>query len=441
MRRPQAVLAAAPDGAQLRAAAFAGLAEACVLAMPAYVVLSQTIAAWLPAVPFALGFVAAFVAATTLFCRFREATNIAVIAGAATVLAAVVVGGAHLTVLIFSVVVGGVAMFRAASLGLRDWRDPLHGAIGWGGLAMGVEAAVGTGAGLAEWRIPLALMIPVFFAASLASRATTIWHDAEVDPSDARRWLGRIPEAFAAYVVGAVAVAAAALRGGLFERLGSVLAPLASVVGPVVWFVLQLILRPIFWLLSHFQVSTQAWQRFLGSLRRSRQGPPRLRTPQGAVGGSIARILGFALFCLLVWGLHRAFRRLRAPEATTSPQTDPAPVVRAALLGEVVRRTARLRRSLPADRVRRWYAQALLALERHGLPKAPSLTPAEFAREVAQTLPELGQHLDPLTRAYEDVRYGSLRTDDETIRELRAHHRALLARLRRSPPRGEPAAT
>ena len=59
---------------------------------------------------------------------------------------------------------------------------------------------------------------------------------------------------------------------------------------------------------------------------------------------------------------------------------------------------------------------------------------------MGRTLPEVREHLDPLTRAYEDVRYGSLLVDDVTIRELRAHHRALLASLRRPPERGESAA-
>jgi Domain of unknown function (DUF4129) len=436
VRPAQAVLAAPPNEAQLRAAAFAALAEACVLAMPVHVALTETVEAALPAAPFALGFLAMFVAGTTLLCRFRGTANATAIAGGVSALAALSIGSADLNFLIFRVLVAGIVAFRAASLGFRDWRDPLHGEIGWGALAMGAEAALGAGAGLAEWRIPLTMMIPLFFAASLGSRAITIWRDPEADPADARFWLGRIPVAFAVYVAGVLALAAAALRGGVLERLGSIVAPFASVIFTVVLFVLQLVLRPVFWLLSRFEVSTEAWQRFLRNVRRS-AATHRLEPSHGALGSSISRILGFLLFSLLAWGIYRSLRRLRAPEVTASTPTHHAPVVRAPLPDEVVPGGGRRRRSLPADRIRLWYAQALLALERHELRKDPSLTPAEFAREVGRTLPELREHLDPLTRAYEDVRYGSLRVDDVTLRELRAHHRALLARLRRPPGRGE----
>lgn len=437
MSGDRAALATRPDGAQLRAAALAALAEACILAMPAHLVLSETVFTGVPAMPFALGFMAVFVAGTTLMCRFRAAADVAVIAGAVSVLAAVAVGGAQPTVLIFSLLVGGLATVRATSLAFRDWRDPLQGEIGWGGLAIGAEAALA--AGIAEWRIPLAALIPVFFAASIGSRAITVWRDAEADPVDARRWLSRLLGVFTAYVVGVLVVAAAALRGGVFERLGSVLAPFAAVIRIVVGFVLQLVLRPIFWLLSRFQVSTEAWQRFLGDVRRDRPGTSRLPAAPEAIGGSISRILGFVLFCLLAWGFARALRKLRRPAVEPSTRSGPSPVVRTPLPGEVVPPTDRRHRSLPANRVRRWYAQALLALARQGLRKDPSLTPAEFAREVDRALPELGAHLDPLTRAYEDVRYGNLTADDETIRELRAHHRQLLAVLRRLPRRGRPA--
>jgi hypothetical protein len=407
--------------------------------MPAHLVLSETVFTAVPAMPFALGFMAVFVGGTTLMCRFRAATNVTVIAGAASVISAVAVGGAQLTVLIFSLLVGGLATVRATSLAFRDWRDPLQGEIGWGSLAVGAEAALA--AGIAEWRIPLATLIPVFFAASIGSRAITVWHDDEADPVDARRWLSGLPGVFAAYVVAVLVVATAALRGGVFERLGSVLAPFAAVIRIVVGFVLQLVLRPIFWLLSRFQVSTEAWQRFLGNMRSGRPGASRLPAAPEAVGGSISRILGFVLFCLLAWGFARALRRLRRPAVEPSTRSGSSPVVLAPLSGEVVPPTDWRHRSLPANRVRRWYARVLLALARQGLRKDPSLTPAEFAREVSRALPELGAHLDPLTRAYEDVRYGNQRADDETIRELRVHHRLLLAGLRRLPRRGGPAGT
>ena len=441
MRPSQAVLAAPPDDAQLRAAALAALAEGCILAMPVHLLLTENVPAALPAAPFAFGFLAVFVAGTTLLCRFRGAANATAIAGIISVLAALSVGGADLNVLVFRVLVAALVTFRAASLGLRDWHDPLRGEIAWGALAMAAEAALGTGAGFAEWRIPLALMIPVFFAASLGCRAVTIWNDSDADRADARQWLGRIPVGLAVSLACVLGLAAVASQGGILQRLGAVVAPFVSVILTLVLFGLQLVFRPIVWLISRFQVNTDAWQQVLRDLGRGTQPTSRLEPSHGALGASISRILGFVVFSVLAWGLYRALRRLRAHEVTASAPPDVAPVVGAPLPDEVGPPTGWGRRSLPADRVRRWYAQALLALEQHELPKDPSLTPGEFARDVGRTLPEVREHLDPLTRAYEDVRYGSLRVDDVTIRELRTHHRALLATLRRPPDRGEPAAT
>lgn len=435
--RPARDAIESPPAAELQAVALAALAEACVLAFPVHLVLAQGAHAGPPEGPFTLGFLAVFVAGATTLRRFRGTANATAIAGAVAVLAVLAIGGADLNVLILRVLVAAVVAFRAASLGFRDWLDPLAAEIGWGALAMGAEAALGSGAGFAEWRIPLAIMVPLFFTASLGSRAVTIWHEPEADPADARHWSGRIRIGFAAYVACVLGLAAAALRGGIIEWLGSIVAPVASLILTVVLFALQVVLSPITWLTSRFQVDTNAWQRFLQTLRRGTQATPRLEPSHGAVWGSISRILGFLLFSLLVVGLYRALRRFRAPEVEASTRAVAAPIASAPIPEDRVPSGDPWRRRLPTDRVRRWYAEALLALERHELRKDPSLTPAEFAREVGLTLPELREHLDPLTRAYEDVRYGSLRVDDVTINELHEHHRALLASLRR-PHRAPP---
>ena len=66
------------------------------------------------------------------------------------------------------------------------------------------------------------------------------------------------------------------------------------------------------------------------------------------------------------------------------------------------------------------------------------MTPAEFAPEVATAYPESADGFDALTRAYEDVRYGSAHLDDPTLRELNAHRRSILAALRRRAPSPDP---
>ncbi len=62
---------------------------------------------------------------------------------------------------------------------------------------------------------------------------------------------------------------------------------------------------------------------------------------------------------------------------------------------------------------------------------APATTPAEFAPEVATAYPESAAGFDALTRAYEDVRYGSAHLDEASLRELDEH--------RRTDPRRAPA--
>jgi hypothetical protein len=275
---PAAVPAVQPDDAQLRAVAFAALAEACILAMPAQLLLTERVNAALPALPFALGFIAAFVAGTTLLFRFRRAAGAPTIAAVLSVFVALSVGGANLNVLILRVLVGVLVGFRVISLAFRDWHYPLHDEIGWGALAAGAEAALASGSGFGEWRIPLAAMVPAFFAASLASRAVTIWHEPEADPAETQTWLGRIPVAFAVFLAGVLALGATALQGGIFERLGSIVLPIASVILTVVLFALRLVFSPIVWLLSRIHVNTQAWQRYLQNLGRGRRAPIRLAT-------------------------------------------------------------------------------------------------------------------------------------------------------------------
>ena len=101
---------------------------------------------------------------------------------------------------------------------------------------------------------------------------------------------------------------------------------------------------------------------------------------------------------------------------------------------EDVRRQSFARRTLPADRVRRWYAEILLALERRGVEKEPAHTPGEFASAVTGIYPECGGSFLAITRAYEDVRYGAARLDRDALRDLDGHHRSVLAAIRKRPP-------
>ena len=62
------------------------------------------------------------------------------------------------------------------------------------------------------------------------------------------------------------------------------------------------------------------------------------------------------------------------------------------------------------------------------------MTPAEFTPVVAEAYPESAEAFAMLTRAYQDVRYGSAHLDRATLHELDAHRRSILAAVRRRGP-------
>ena len=91
----------------------------------------------------------------------------------------------------------------------------------------------------------------------------------------------------------------------------------------------------------------------------------------------------------------------------------------------------RPRRELPADIVRRWYAEALLLLERRGLVKPPGETPGEYVGDVTRAFPASQREFEALTRTYEDVRYGNLAVGSLTLRQLDATCRSMMESFRR----------
>jgi hypothetical protein len=143
------------------------------------------------------------------------------------------------------------------------------------------------------------------------------------------------------------------------------------------------------------------------------------------------RLLGLVAFVAIGYALYRALRRARPRLGAEEPRSPRAQVSAGPLeVEDVPPPRPRIRRELPADAVRRLYAEALLALRRLDLRKEPSLTPAEFAPEVAAARPECAEDFIALTRAYEDVRYGSLRLDRDRVRTLEEGQRRLVAAIR-----------
>ena len=148
----------------------------------------------------------------------------------------------------------------------------------------------------------------------------------------------------------------------------------------------------------------------------------------------------------LVLALLFAFRRLRGrsfpagrpPERAAVPVTDVVPMEEDPGRGG---RWGALRRGrVPAEVVRRWYAEVLAAFVRLRLPRHPARTPAEFALDVAGAYPAAAPAFAELTAAYERVRYGSLSEDAASLKRLRDARGRLLRDLRSAEPVPEPEA-
>jgi ABC-type multidrug transport system fused ATPase/permease subunit len=190
------------------------------------------------------------------------------------------------------------------------------------------------------------------------------------------------------------------------------LTPIANALLSFLAFVLGQAARPVFWLVDRLGIDPDRVREFFERLRRSRFGD----VAQDQVRGSAAlwqRTLGLLMFVGIGFAIYRAIRRFRPEAGGPRPAHRPPGTATERSLTEDASAPVRprLRREPPADRVRRWYTEALEILGRRGCAKAPWQTPAEFEPEVAGAFPTVAGEFAALTRAYEDVRYGSLHVD------------------------------
>ncbi|MFN4071705.1 MAG: DUF4129 domain-containing protein, partial [Thermus caldifontis] len=128
-------------------------------------------------------------------------------------------------------------------------------------------------------------------------------------------------------------------------------------------------------------------------------GPRRLSEVGLALAGLSALFTLGLLFLLLflVW-------RHREREGPNAPQKDGAQASKA------------FQETLPQDRVRRAYFQALKALKGAGLPRLASEGPLEYLERVSPLLPGLREPLWGLTGLYLPVRYGGKAGEEEAER-------------------------
>ncbi|HEX5902094.1 MAG TPA: DUF4129 domain-containing protein [Actinomycetota bacterium] len=421
---------APPEPRELRACGLAALAESGVLALPVWLLLTETRGLEIGVVALAVPFMTIYVGAVLLACRFRASRHLPLAAIVVAVLAGAWLGRGDLNRSVFAVVVFLLVALRAITLALRDWRLPIHAEFGWFALALGIEVMVSAGAN-PEWRGPLVVIVPLFFAAALASRAATVWTtsgSSELDERVRASWIRRAGLATGLLVAAMAAAVAFSVRGGVFDRVGAWIAPAANAFASLLAWTLSQIVRPIFWLVDQLGIDPDRVREFFEDLRES---AARAAQEAGSSEGPTVwqRILGFVAFAAIGYAVFRVIRRFTPkgggaePEravpasATVSALEEPQPVV------------SRLRRELPADRVRRWYAETLEILRNREVVKEAWQTPAEFVPRVATAFPACAAPFAELTRAYEDVRYGGFRLAGDRLGRLEKGQETMIAAM------------
>jgi len=420
-----------PEARELRACGLAALAEAGVLVLPVWLVLTETRGLEIGVGALAVPFVVAYVGGAMLACRFRASRNVAFGAAMLAVLAGIWLGHGDLNRTVFAVLICLLVSFRLVTLALRDWRVPIHAEVGWFALALGLEVMVAAGA-TDEWRGPLLLFVPLFFVAALASRASTVWTSGgagELDERIRAAWIRRALLATGALVAAMATAVILSVEGGVFDRIGVLLTPAANAVASLFAWVLSQAARPIFFLVDLLGIDPDRVREFFESLREGAAG--RVIDQRHAGPPEIwQRILGFLAFAAIGYAVFRAIRHFRPPAGAEPEPRVPGIQTEAALpTVEGLRSRPRFRREPPADTVRRWYAEALSALRRREIVREPWQTPAEFAPVVAGAVPSCADAFAELTRAYEDVRYGSLRIDPTAIGRLEAGQQRIMSAI------------
>jgi hypothetical protein len=422
---------ATPDPGQFRACGLAAAAEGGLLALPTHLVLDSARTIDVAAPAFVVAFVSAYVVAALVACRFRGSRNLAAATAVLAILVGMAIGGGGLQRTAFAVVVALLLSLRIVSLAGRDWRTPVHAELGWWAAILGVETLLAAGM-LPSWRPALLVVVPVAFACALASRATTVW-SGHGENASSGAWVRRSLLAAGALTLAMAAAIGLASRAGLFGIIGRVIRPLTEVAAAVlVWLAVQ-VARPIFWVAERLGIDPEGVREFLERLRAEalQDRPPTELPPSGSSPGQ--RFLGLLIVTAIAFLLYRVLRRwLSKPEPDRPAARErPAPVETRAAPDRLEPPSRwRFRAELPADAVRRLYAEVLLDLRERQLVKDPWLTPAEFVPVVATAYPGAEDDLRVLTAAYQDVRYGSRRLGGADVRALEARQRRLRSGLR-----------
>jgi hypothetical protein len=452
-RGPENSLRSAPvdgraeDRASVLPAFLAALGESAVLYLPLHdvaanegrVVAGPMTHYWL--------FVLVFACGVAVATRLRGLTKLLPVVGASAVGIGAIQGiwwsTADAVTATASVVLWLLVAARVFTLALRDWRDPIGTSFGVG--TGGLLAEIFLMGGFAETRAVLPIAVPQFFLASLASRVASLrLSRRQVTVSKADSWEEegssrapgvRIGMGLVAIAAFAVLMAAAVVLGGRDGGLlwlgklilSAVLPILAYVLAPVA----SVLLVALVWLFGLLHIDLSPLRSLGATIDNFRARPPDATSSGGGpVGRVLALLVLLGLGYLLVRTIRARWQRFERKGQPFEELVEPVPM--SSFSPRRRRRGPRKRQELPADTVRRWYAEALLALQGLGLPKAPPRTPGEYLREVTSAFPECAPGFTALTRAYEDVRYGSMKFDPETLRNLEANRQLAMAALSRA---------
>ncbi len=425
-----------------RAAGLAALAEACALALPVHLLVTEAGPAAIGPGAFAAVFLPAFAAAAWVVAAHRDRTWITGALVAASIAVGLWMGRDGVGAVAVILPATLLLVWRVTLVGSRDPATPMGTSFVVVAVALGLESIASTGA-QPSWSVPLVALIPIAFCAALASRATTVWSegDAREVAAEARgAWIRRSLRAGVGLALGMCAVAALGVRGGILDRFAAWLAPVGNLLASAfVWIAAQLA-RPFLWLAERANLDPEGVRRALARLQQDADEARRTAERTASGGSGLGRVFGFLLLSAVIVGLVALIRRSR-PRAPSSAPAVPGPgtvTVTVAASGSeaAVARPRSVR--LPADRVRRWYARTLVDLARAGIAKDPAATPAEFRDDVARRVPRIADGFAALTDAYQDVRYGAAVLDPAALGRLRETHRRLTRELRRTAPLRDP---
>jgi hypothetical protein len=335
------------------------------------------------------------------------------------------------TVLLVAIVSMLVAL-RAATIALHDWNDPAGAAFAWGAFALLGAILIGSHGNFDD---VLPIVVALFFAGHLASRTAVILLFGA--PTGGATGVGgrilRLAGASLALLLAAFVVfGPVGRRTGLLGFLARIVDPVVGLLaGGLIW-VLTQVARPFLWLADRIDIDVEGVQRLLDRLgaEGDQEGQRRIVEENSSLERLVALVLLVGFVLLVVWAIRRQRNRLEhlAQEAESFPSTTPVE-------GPDRTRTRRRRgrRELPEQTVRRWYAEALVALEDKELERDPSWTPDELLNTAGEHFPEAATGLRTLTRAYERVRYGADTLDRAEMVALDRARRDAVAAIKRSP--------